>query len=152
MGGGAVVTTIKVKSGSSYVVPVLNQANLPSIPIAKIATIPYSKQGVALLWNSNHLLSNGDVYTLSASAANYQWLDFEYMYEDGVYLPVNRVYWPNNKTVDLTFGTAIGTQVWNWRGRLKISANKVSFTVVEGAYPGTKWAVKIYLRTIRGGI
>lgn len=30
------MTTIKVKSGSSYVVPVLNQANLPSIPIAKI--------------------------------------------------------------------------------------------------------------------
>ena len=150
-GGGAVVTTIKVKSGSSYVTPVLNQANIPSIPIAKIPTIPYSKQGIATLWDSNHLLSDGDVYTLSASAANYQWLDFEYMYEDGVYLPVNRVYAPNGKTVDLSFGTAIVTQVWNWRGRLTISGDKVSFTVVEGAGSDAEWAVKIYLRTIRGG-
>ena len=151
MGGGAVVTTIKVKSGSSYVTPVLNQANTPSIPIAKIPTIPYSKQGIATLWNSNHLLSNGDVYTLSASAANYQWLDFEYMYEDGVYLPVNRVYAPNGKTVDFNLGTAIQGNACLWRARAVISGNKVPFSGIGGLYNGSTWPVKIYLRTIRGG-
>lgn len=142
---------LKYRNSAGVQTPVFNVAQIPTLTLAKIPTIPYSKQGIATLWNSSHLLSNGDVYTLSASAANYQWLDFEYMYEDGVFLPVNRVYAPNGKTIDLTFGTAIGTQVWNWRGRLNISGTRVSFSVVEGAYPDTKWAVKIYLRTIRGG-
>lgn len=142
---------IKLRSGSSYTIPVLNQANIPSVPIAKIPTIPYSKQGITTLWNSSHLLSNGDVYMLSASAANYQWLDFEFMYEDGVFLAVNRVYSPNGKTVDFNLGTAIQGNACLWRARAVISGDKVTFSAIGGLYNGSTWPVKIYLRTIRGG-
>ena len=145
------MTTIKVKSGSSYVTPVLNQANIPSIPIAKIPTIPYSKQGVATLWSGSHLLSNGNVYELSASAASYQWLEFDCMYNDGVWLPTFRVYSPNGKTVDLHFGTAIEGNSCLWRARGAISGTKVTFSGVGGTYNGSNWPVKINLRTIRGG-
>lgn len=102
---------LKYRSSSGVQTPVLNIAQIPTLTLAKLPTIPYSKQGVAILWNSNHLLSNGDVYALSASAASYKWLEFDCMYEDGVWLPTFRVYSPNGKTVDLHFGTAIGGQL-----------------------------------------
>lgn len=91
---------LKYRNSSGVQTPVLN--------IAQIPTIPYSKQGAAALWSGSHLLSNGNVYALSASAASYQWLEFDCMYNDGVWLPTFRVYSPNGKTVDLHFGTAIG--------------------------------------------
>lgn len=102
---------LKYRNSSGVQTPVLNIAQIPTLTLAKIPTIPYSKQGVATLWSGSHLLSNGNVYALSASAASYQWLDFEFMYEDGVWLPTFRVYSPNGKTVDLHFGTAIGGQL-----------------------------------------
>lgn len=94
---------LKYRNSSGVQTPVLN--------IAQIPTIPYSKQGAATLWSGSHLLSNGNVYALSASAASYKWLEFGCMYEDGVWLPTFRVYSPNGKTVDLHFGTAIGGQL-----------------------------------------
>ena len=85
---------LKYRNSSGVQTPVLNIAQIPTLTLAKIPTIPYSKQGVATLWSGSHLLSNGNVYALSASAASYQWLDFEFMYEDGVWLPTFRVYSP----------------------------------------------------------
>lgn len=134
---------LKYRNSSGVQTPVLN--------IAQIPTIPYSKQGAATLWSGSHLLSNGNVYALSASAASYQWLDFEFMYEDGVWLPTFRVYSPNGKTVDLHFGTAIGANSCLWRARAAISGTKVTFSDVGGTCNGSNWPVKINLRTIRGG-
>lgn len=99
---------LKHRNSSGVQTPVLNIAQMPTLTLAKIPTVPYSKQGVATLWSGSHLLSNGNVYALSASAASYQRLEFDRMYEDGVWLPTFRVYSPNGKTVDLHFGTAIG--------------------------------------------
>lgn len=108
---------LKYRNSSGVQTPVLNIAQIPTLTLAKIPTIPYSKQGVATLWSGSHLLSNGNVYALSASAASYQWLEFDCMYEDGVWLPTFRVYSPNGKTVDLHFGTAIGaTRAFGARG------------------------------------
>lgn len=142
---------LKYRNSSGVQTPVLNIAQIPTLTLAKIPTIPYSKQGVATLWSGSHLLSNGNVYALSASAASYQWLDFEFMYEDGVWLPTFRVYSPNGKTVDLHFGTAIGGNSCLWRARAAISGTKVTFSDVGGTYNGSNWPVKINLRTIRGG-
>lgn len=142
---------LKYRSSSGVQTPVFNIAQIPTLTLAKLPTVPYSKQGIATLWNSSHLLSNGDVYTLSASAASYQWLDFEFMYEDGVFLAVHRVYSPNGKTVDFNLGTAIQGNACLWRARAVISGNKVTFSGVGGLYNGSTWPVKIYLRTIRGG-
>ena len=142
---------LKYRNSSGVQTPVLNIAQIPTLTLAKIPTIPYSKQGVATLWSGSHLLSNGNVYALSASAASYQWLDFEFMYEDGVWLPTFRVYSPNGKTVDLHFGTAIGGNSCLWRARAAISGTKVTFSDVGGTNNGSNWPVKINLRTIRGG-
>lgn len=142
---------LKYRNASGVQTPVLNAAQIPALPIDKIPMIPFSKQNTVVLWSGSQSLSAGNVITLKVSAANIGWMDFEYMYADGTWLPVNRVYYPNGKTVDLTFGTAIGTQVWNWRARIKVLETKVTFQIVEGAYPDTKWPVDVRLRVIRGG-
>lgn len=142
---------LKYRNSSGVQTPVLNIAQIPTLTLAKIPTIPYSKQGVATLWSGSHLLSNGNVYALSASAASYQWLEFDCMYNDGVWLPTFRVYSPNGKTVDLHFGTAIEGNSCLWRARAAISGTKVTFSGVGGTCNGSNWPVEINLRTIRGG-
>lgn len=132
--------------------PVFSLSQIPSLSLDKIPPVPYWKQGINSLWSGTQQMVTGGSITLADSAASYQWIDFEYMFDDGVYLPVQRVYAPNGKTVDLCFGIAISDQIWGWRGRLSISGNRVSFVHVAGGHPQGSWSVKIHLRSVRGGV